>query len=42
VITESDAALHLEPDNASTWEQRLYTFSYHPDLTAEQIYAEFV
>jgi predicted O-linked N-acetylglucosamine transferase (SPINDLY family) len=34
--------LRLKPGDAAGWEQRLYTFSYHPDLSAEQIYAEFV
>ena len=42
VVIESDAALHLDQDNAIVWEKRLYSFSYHPDLSAEQIYAEFV
>ncbi|MDD5298852.1 MAG: tetratricopeptide repeat protein, partial [Rhodocyclaceae bacterium] len=42
VVAESDAALHLNPDDAVGWEQRLYAFSYHPDLTAEEIYGEFV
>ncbi len=42
VVTESDAALSLQPDAAVAWEQRLYAFSYHPDLSAEEIYAEFV
>lgn len=41
-VSESDIALHLDPDAAAIWEQRLYIFSYHPDLTAEEIYAEFV
>ncbi len=42
VVTESDVALHLKPDDAMGWEQRLYTYSYHPDLSAQEIYAEFV
>lgn len=42
VVTESNAALQLRPDDEMIWEQRLYTFSYHPDLSAEQIFAEFV
>ncbi|MBI5437898.1 MAG: tetratricopeptide repeat protein [Nitrosomonadales bacterium] len=42
VVAESDAALRLKPDDPVICEQRLYAFSYHPDLTAEQIYAEFV
>ncbi|MEI6150603.1 MAG: tetratricopeptide repeat protein, partial [bacterium] len=42
VVAESDVALGLAPDAAMSWEQRLYSFSYHPDLTAEQIYREFV
>jgi len=42
VVTESDTALHLKPDDPEVWEQRLYAFSYHPDLTAQEIYNEFV
>ena len=41
VVAESDAAMHLKPDNAVGWEMRLFVFSYHPDLTAEEIYGEF-
>lgn len=46
VVMESDTALTLKPDIAANaaaiWEQRLYVFSYHPDLSAEEIYGEFV
>ena len=42
VVAQSNAALALSPDNRLIWEQRLYSFSYHPDLSAEEIYAEFV
>ena len=42
VVAQSDATLALSPNSTESWEQRLYTFSYHPDLTAAQIYAEFV
>ena len=42
VVAESDAAMRLKPNDPVIWEQRLYVFSYHPDLTAEQIYGEFV
>ena len=42
VVSESDKALQSMADDAKVWEQRLYSFSYHPDLSAEQIYAEFV
>jgi len=38
----SDTALRLKPDATTIWNQRLYAYSYHPDLSAEQIYAEFV
>jgi predicted O-linked N-acetylglucosamine transferase (SPINDLY family) len=41
VIARSDATLALDPTAAISWEQRLYTFSYHPDLSAAQIFAEF-
>jgi predicted O-linked N-acetylglucosamine transferase (SPINDLY family) len=42
VIEESDAAMAIKPVSAVTWEQRLYAFSYHPDLAVEKIFAEFV
>jgi predicted O-linked N-acetylglucosamine transferase (SPINDLY family)/2-polyprenyl-3-methyl-5-hydroxy-6-metoxy-1,4-benzoquinol methylase len=42
VVEESDTALRLSPDNAMLWEQRLYTLSYHPDLSAARIFDEFV
>ncbi len=42
VVAHSDAAMRLAGDSVVGWEQRLYTFSYHPDLGAPQIYAEFV
>jgi predicted O-linked N-acetylglucosamine transferase (SPINDLY family) len=42
VVKECDLALEGEKVNPVTWEQRLYCFSYHPDLSAEDIYHEFV
>ncbi len=42
VVSESNTALSLAPESAMGWEQRLYAFSYHPDLSAAEIYAEFV
>ncbi len=42
VVAQSDAALRLKPDAPIIWEQRLYTYSYHPDLSAAEIFAEFV
>ncbi|MBI3776929.1 MAG: hypothetical protein HY273_15530, partial [Gammaproteobacteria bacterium] len=42
VVAASDVALTLDPTAKISWEQRLYTFSYHPDLSADQIFAEFV
>ncbi len=42
LVDEANSTLALAPDSPATWEQRLYAFSYHPDLTAEQIFAEFV
>ena len=42
VVTESDLAFAFKPDQPLMWEQRLYTFSYHPDLSAETIFKEFV
>jgi len=38
----SDEALSVCPRDPVIWSQRLYTFSYHPDLTAEEIFGEFV
>lgn len=37
----SNQALALCPNDAVVWSQRLYTFSYHPDLGADDIYGEF-
>lgn len=42
VVPESDKALQLEPAAAAIWGQRLYALSYHPDLSVDDIYAEFV
>ncbi len=42
VVAASDRALELQPNDESIWEQRLYNLSYHPDLSATDIYAEFV
>ena len=42
VVKESDRALETGSVHPVTWEQRLYCFSYHPDLSAEAIYNEFV
>ena len=42
VVAESDAAFAAKPDQSLMWEQRLYAFSYHPDLAAEAIFREFV
>ena len=42
VVAVSDTALKLAPNDETIWEQRLYNFSYHPDLSAADIYAEFV
>jgi predicted O-linked N-acetylglucosamine transferase (SPINDLY family) len=42
VVAQSDAAMALLPDDHGLWEKRLYAFSYHPDLSVEQIFAEFV
>jgi predicted O-linked N-acetylglucosamine transferase (SPINDLY family) len=41
VLRYSDAALNLKPDDADIWENRLYILSYHPDLSAGEIYREF-
>lgn len=41
-LPESDEALALSHGSRAAWEARLYTFSYHPDLSAEAIYGEFV
>jgi len=42
VVPESDRAFSDKPDQVVIWEQRLYCFSYHPDLSAEDIFKEFV
>ena len=42
VVKESDRALEAPSVHPVIWEQRLYGFSYHPDLSAEEIYTEFV
>lgn len=42
VVALSDTALRLRPDSDMIWEQRLYCFSYHPDLSAADIFKEFV
>jgi predicted O-linked N-acetylglucosamine transferase (SPINDLY family) len=42
VIAHADAAMAVLPDDAELWERRLYALSYHPDLTAGQIFSEFV
>jgi predicted O-linked N-acetylglucosamine transferase (SPINDLY family) len=42
VVAESDRAFALKPDHPQMWEQRLYSFSYHPDLSVEAIFSEFV
>lgn len=42
VCADSDAALALEPDDYYIRESRLYCYSYHPDLSAQEIFSEFV
>ena len=42
VCAQSDAALALSPSDNAIWESRLYLYSYHPDLSVEDIYGEFV
>ena len=42
VVKESNAAFQTGFNQEVMWEQRLYCFSYHPDLTAEEILDEFV
>ena len=42
VVAKSNAAQQCDPDDPMLWEQRLYTFSYHPDLSAQEIFNEFV
>ncbi|NWJ41154.1 MAG: tetratricopeptide repeat protein [Geothrix sp.] len=42
VARESDRAMERWPDHKVMWEQRLYCFSYHPDLSGEDIFKEFV
>ncbi|MES2831550.1 MAG: tetratricopeptide repeat protein, partial [Pseudomonadota bacterium] len=41
VVACSDRALATGRDLPVMWEQRLYAFSYHADLSAAQIYREF-
>lgn len=38
----SDAAMMIAPTDSSLWEQRLYMLSYHSDLSAEEIFSEFI
>ncbi len=42
VVSQSDAALAILPEDAVLWEKRLYALSYHPDLPVADIFAEFV
>ena len=42
VCEESDAALAIKPNDYSVRESRLYCYSYHPDLSVEAIFGEFV
>jgi protein O-GlcNAc transferase len=42
LVSLNDKALALDPDSRTIWEQRLYSFSYHPELTAAEIFKEFV
>ncbi len=41
MVRASDAALRLKPDDETIWAQRLYNFSYHPDLSAQGVHHEF-
>ncbi len=41
VVSEADAAMAVLPDDSELWERRLYAFSYHPDLTVNQIFGAF-
>ncbi len=42
VVKESDRAFEAPSVHPVIWEQRLYCYSYHSDLSAEEIYKEFV
>lgn len=42
VVAQANAAMQVLPDDAELWERRLYAFSYHPDLSVDDIFAEFV
>ncbi len=42
VVSQADAAMAVLPDDAELWERRLYALSYHPDLTVNEIFSEFV
>lgn len=42
VVAHSDQALALLADDAVLWEKRLYDLSYHPDMDAAEIFAQFV
>ena len=42
VVDQSNQAFRDKPDQVVMWEQRLYCFSYHPDLSSEEIFQEFV
>ena len=41
VESESNLAIEGNPDQPMMWEQRLYSFSYHPDLSVAEILREF-
>lgn len=42
VLEQTDKAIALLPQDRVLWERRLYNLSYHPDMTAADIFAEFV
>jgi protein O-GlcNAc transferase len=40
VVKHSNEAIALRPDNPKIWESRLFCYTYHPDLSAQEINAE--
>lgn len=42
VLEQTTKALALCPDDKVLWEKHLYSLSYHPDMSADDIFARFV
>ena len=42
VVAQANAAMEVLPNDRETWERRLYALSYHPELSVNEIFTEFV